>query len=74
MKSPKEKQAEVALVPCEACREPIHFVETRNGRLMPCNQNKVTVITVLGDVVSGWEAHWSTCPEADRFRKPKGGA
>lgn len=72
MKSPKAKQAGLKLLPCKSCGEPIHFVETRKGRLMPCNQKKVTVITVTGDVVSGWEAHWATCPQADKFRK-KGG-
>ena len=69
MKSQKEKGPGLKLVPCKACKEPIHFVETKNGRLMPCNQKKITVITVLGDVVSGWEAHFATCPQADKFRK-----
>ena len=59
----------VTLTPCKACGQSIHFVETRTGRLMPCNEKKLTVITVLGDLVSGWEAHFATCPQADKFRK-----
>lgn len=72
MKSPKEKQAGLKWATCKACGAPIHFVETKKGRFMPCNEKKITVITVLGDVVSGWEAHFATCPQADKFRK-KGG-
>jgi len=69
MKSQKGKGPGLKLVPCKACLDLIHFVETRAGRLMPCNPRKITVITVLGDVVSGWEAHFATCPQADKFRK-----
>lgn len=71
MKSPREKQVGVTLHPCKGCGELIHFVETHNGRLMPCNAKKLTVITLLGDVVSGWEAHFATCTQADMFRKKK---
>ena len=68
---PKTGVSKVKLTPCKACGDGIHFVETRNGRRMPCNQKKLTVITLLGDVVSGWEAHFSNCPGADKFRKKK---
>ena len=71
MKSQKEKGPGLKLVQCKACKQNIHFVETRKGRLMPCNPKKLTVITILGDVVSGWEAHFATCPQADKFRKKK---
>ena len=60
---------QIKLVQCKACKQNIHFVETKKGRLMPCNPKKLTVITVMGDVVSGWEAHFATCPQADKFRK-----
>jgi len=71
MKSQQGKEAGLRLVACKSCGESIHFVETRKGRLMPCNEKKLTVITVLGDVVSGWEAHWATCPQAEKFGKKK---
>ena len=62
---------QIKMTACRACGQPIHFVETIKGRRMPCNQKKLTVITVMGDVVSGWETHFSTCPEANRFRKKR---
>lgn len=68
MKLAKGSQG-LKLVPCKACKQNIHFVETVKGRLMPCNPKKLTVITLMGDVVTGWEAHFATCPQADKFRR-----
>ena len=59
------------LVTCRGCGQDIHFVQTTNGRRMPCNDKKLTVVTLTGEVVSGWEPHWRNCPGARRFRKPK---
>jgi len=68
---PKSGAYKIHLSPCKGCGQPIHYVETLRGRRMPCNERKLTVITMLGDVVSGWEAHFATCPQADKFRKKK---
>ena len=69
MKSQKGQTKGINLIPCKSCGRMIHYVETRNHRRMPCHDKKVTVITLLGDVVTGWETHWGSCPEADNFRK-----
>ena len=60
---------QLKLTPCKACGKPIHFIETSKGRLIPCNDNKLSLVTVMGDVVSGWETHFSNCPGAEKFRK-----
>jgi len=63
---------QIKLTKCKACGQPIHFVESRAGRQIPCNDKKLSLVTVMGDVVSGWESHFSNCPGADKFRKKKG--
>ena len=60
---------QIKTTPCKACGAPIHFVESRKGRLIPCNDRKISIVTVMGDVVSGWESHFSNCPGAETFRK-----
>ena len=62
---------QIKMTKCKACGAPIHFVESRKGRLIPCNEKKISIVTVMGDIVSGWEAHFATCPQADKFRKKK---
>lgn len=61
----------IKLTPCKACCQLIHFVQTKNGRFIPCNNKKLSLVTVMGDVVSGWETHFSNCPGADSFRKKR---
>lgn len=63
---PKDK---IQMTKCKACGAPIHFVESRYGRLIPCNAKKLTIVTIMGDVLSGWESHFANCPGADTFRK-----
>lgn len=41
---------------CRACRAPITFAETKNGKLMPVDADGTP--------------HFAACPEAARFRKP----
>ena len=45
---------------CRACRADIEWWETPSGKKIPMNHG--TAIP-----------HWSTCPNADDFRKPKAG-
>lgn len=55
---------------CPACGERIGFVTTIKGAQMPVNPNKkITIITLLGQTVTGFIPHWSTCSGADKFRK-----
>ena len=55
---------------CPACGEIIAFIETTKGAQMPINPDKkVTVITLLGQTVTGFIPHWAECKGASRFRK-----
>lgn len=53
---------------CKGCGRPIVWVNTKNGRAMPCDDVKQTVVTDDGEVVSGRVPHWATCPAADQFK------
>ena len=55
--------------PCKKCGEPIHFVPTPQGKLMPCELNIVTIITTNGRIEQGYIPHWDKCPGADEVRK-----
>lgn len=41
---------------CRACKKPIQFTETKNGKLMPVEEDGVS--------------HFARCPQAERFKKP----
>ncbi len=43
---------------CRSCRAPIEMWETPNGKKIPLNDD--------------YTAHFSNCPDADKFRKPRG--
>ena len=48
------------LANCRACGEPIEWWETPKAKRIPMNHGTAV-------------PHWSTCPNADDFRKPKAG-
>ena len=48
---------------CRGCGESIEWWKTPNGKSIPMNP--------MDRGVSPAVAHWSTCSEADSFRKPK---
>lgn len=56
---------------CKGCGEEIEWIETTNGKRMPVNPGKITVVTPRGEVVTGYVPHWSVCKAADQFRKGK---
>lgn len=56
-------------VECKGCGFPIVWITTKDGKKMPCDPEKLTVITDNGDAVTGRVSHFSTCPAADIFRK-----
>ena len=69
MKSAKDYPG-LKLVQCKSCGEMISFITTAKGAQMPINPDKkVTVITLFGEIITGFIPHWSTCPGADKFRK-----
>ena len=38
---------------------------------MPCDTNKVTIVTDDGVTVVGYAPHWATCPAVKTFKKVK---
>lgn len=57
---------------CKSCNAEIDFIKLKNGKLMPINGSKrLTIVTQDGDVVSGWESHFSSCPGAAEHRRVK---
>jgi hypothetical protein len=72
-------------VRCSSCHAPIFFAKTAAGRLMPLNATPVEVVgkwTIENGVAHyrgidfqgiGFVAHWTTCPDAGKFRRRDGG-
>jgi hypothetical protein len=56
---------------CAGCGAEIEFVKTPTGNLIPVDLKYIMVITDEGKAVRGRISHFATCPQADRFRKPK---
>jgi len=44
-------------------------LKTKTGKAMPVDQTKLTIVTNSGETVTGYESHFSTCPEAKNWRK-----
>lgn len=67
---------------CRACRAPVEWAATERGKRimldLPSADPKANIIVTDGvaHVVKPGEgtriSHWATCPDAARFRKPKG--
>lgn len=61
---------------CRSCNAEIIWIETKSGKMMPCDPTPLADGEgVLGKVVddgSGtlYISHFATCPEADSWRKP----
>ena len=51
---------------CRSCGAPIHWTTTPGGRLMPMDVDPAT-----GEVGA---THFATCPQRDKWRKPRTGA
>ncbi len=64
---------------CTACSEPIVFVNTKNGKQMPVDTDSISEaekeLAVKGEGFlfdfGRHVSHFSTCPEALKFRKSK---
>lgn len=53
---------------CKGCGADILFIIIKSsGRKMPVDTYKTTVITVDGELVSGYVPHWINCPNAGSF-------
>jgi len=58
---------------CRSCGEAIVWIKTQKGKSMPCNTEKITIVTEDGQVVTGRTSHFATCPQAGQWRKDKKG-
>ncbi len=54
---------------CKGCGAEIVWIKTANGKNMPCNAEKATIVTEAGEVVAGYIPHWATCPQYKTFKK-----
>lgn len=54
---------------CKSCGADIVWIETVNGKKMPCNSEKTTIVTEDGKTIIGHIPHWATCPNAGTHRK-----
>lgn len=54
---------------CRGCGAEIIFVQSKNGKHIPCDPKLRTIVTEEGNVVKGYESHFATCPMANSFRK-----
>lgn len=43
--------------------------KTVNGKNMPCNAEKTTIVTESGETIVGHIPHWSTCPQFKNFKR-----
>ena len=58
---------------CKACGKPIVWIRTTKGKSMPCDAEPVAYKEIKGGKEKmtgvGYIPHWSTCPQANSFRK-----
>lgn len=54
---------------CKGCGAEIVWIKTAAGKSMPCNSDKVTIVTEDGKTATGYIPHWATCPAAQKFKK-----
>ncbi len=55
---------------CRSCGAPVVLIYGATKRMI-CNPKILTVITDRGLIVHGRESHFSTCPNADKWRTKK---
>jgi len=57
---------------CKGCGQKIVWRETMGGKKIPLDFDHHTTETVLGyEEVDSRFVHFSTCPQADTFRRPR---
>lgn len=54
---------------CKGCQAEIIWIKTVNGKNMPCNAEKTTIVTESGETIVGHIPHWSTCPYFKKFKR-----
>ena len=51
---------------CKSCGDPVYWI----GKKI-VNIRKIVIVLPAGDIATGYESHFSTCPQAATWRKPK---
>ena len=63
---------QIKLTQCKTCKQNIHFINSKKkGSPIPCNPKKITGVTIDGEVISIYESHFATCPQAQQHRTIK---
>ena len=63
------------LRPCKLCGASIFFAKSLSGAPMPLDAQRRRVVVLNEEgraqrIELGYESHFATCPQANRFRKP----
>ena len=48
---------------CKKCGQLIHFITMKNGKKMPCENKLLITINFKGEVLIGYESHFTYCPQ-----------
>jgi len=54
--------------PCFGCGEPIGFVKSIKGKMVPVNPELITLITENGYFNKGYVPHYMTCSNNEDFK------
>lgn len=55
---------------CKSCGAEIIWKKTSRGKAMPCDPERITIITMnSGQVLQGYIPHWENCPGAKKHRE-----
>jgi hypothetical protein len=57
---------------CKGCEAEIEWINMTSGKSMPVNKKPQKMIVIKqggGEVVDAYTPHWSTCPNAQHFKK-----
>lgn len=54
---------------CKSCQKEIVWIKMDSSKAMPCDPERMAVVTDEGKMVRGRVPHWGTCPNANEFRK-----
>jgi len=55
---------------CKSCNADVYWITAKKtGNPMIVNTKRFVILTELGEMVSGFESHFSTCPFAGKHRR-----
>ena len=54
---------------CKKCKAKLRWLKTEKGKWMPVDPKEITIITMEGKTIKGYNPHWAICKFADDFRK-----